>query len=328
MAKAKNTDPANKGEILRKAREEKGLSLEMVHEATNIPIDVLKGIEEGYTVRTLSPFYYKGFVKLYAAYVGVNPEEVLGESRKETLPKYIKKDIEEFDLGEWLNGLLTRRQKQQIVLVAGGILAIVVLWKSVAFVAGLFHREPPPKTERSSVRPRVSASERPIRKPKVTPKSNKVTAVAPKSRAAVKKKKVSIPPVREKKVVPKSSSARRTVVRTAASQPAVKKTAASRKTNLKGTTEQKQEVKPVVLTVRAKKSCWLRVKADGVIVFQSKLRIGAVETWMANESIEISGRNIHQLEFELNGKMIGSLGRKDRAAKRLVVTKDGLRVMK
>jgi len=66
----------------------------------------------------------------------------------------------------------------------------------------------------------------------------------------------------------------------------------------------------------------------GVIVFQSTLRLGAVETWMADKNIEISGRNIHQLEFELNGKMIGALGRKDRRAKRLVVTKDGLKVTK
>ena len=44
---------SQKGQILKKAREAKGLGLDVVHEATKIPMDVLRAIEEGYTVRTL-----------------------------------------------------------------------------------------------------------------------------------------------------------------------------------------------------------------------------------------------------------------------------------
>ncbi|MCK5014442.1 MAG: DUF4115 domain-containing protein, partial [Candidatus Omnitrophica bacterium] len=84
--------------------------------------------------------------------------------------------------------------------------------------------------------------------------------------------------------------------------------------------------KEIALTVRAKQNSWLRVRTDGMIVFQSTLRLGDVETWMADDEIEISGKNINQLEFELNGKMIGTLGRKDRNAKKVVITKNGLSV--
>jgi hypothetical protein len=84
--------------------------------------------------------------------------------------------------------------------------------------------------------------------------------------------------------------------------------------------------KDVNLTVRANQNSWLRVKTDGNVVFQSTLRTGAVETWLADQEIEITGRNINQLEFELNGKMIGTLGRKDRNAKKVIITKQGLSV--
>lgn len=65
----KNSNPS--GVLLKEARQSQGLALESVHEATKIPMDVLRAIEEGYTVRTLSPFYLKGFIKMYAQYLNV-----------------------------------------------------------------------------------------------------------------------------------------------------------------------------------------------------------------------------------------------------------------
>jgi cytoskeletal protein RodZ len=89
-----------------------------------------------------------------------------------------------------------------------------------------------------------------------------------------------------------------------------------------------QQDRSVTLTVRAQEDSWLRVKADGNVVFQSTLKKGVPETWTAKETVELSGKNINQLEFELNGKMIGVLGRNDRGARQLIVTKDGLSVKK
>ena len=89
-----------------------------------------------------------------------------------------------------------------------------------------------------------------------------------------------------------------------------------------------KKVKRIDLTVRATKSGWLQVKADGQVVFQSTLKKGAAEAWSAADEIELSGKNINLLEFELNGKMLGALGPSDRGAKRVVFTKDGLSVKK
>ena len=63
--------------LLKNTREAKGLTLDIVHEATKIPLDALKAIEEGYSVRMLTPFYYRGFLKIYAEFLGLDPVEVL-----------------------------------------------------------------------------------------------------------------------------------------------------------------------------------------------------------------------------------------------------------
>ena len=84
----------------------------------------------------------------------------------------------------------------------------------------------------------------------------------------------------------------------------------------------------VTLPVRAKKNNWLQVRADNVVVFQSAVNKGDVETWNAEDRMEISGKNLNDLDFEVNGKMIGSLGKSERLARKLIVSKDGLTVKK
>lgn len=67
---------ANHSSILKETREAKGLTLDIVHEATKVPLDALKAIEQGYSVRMLTPFYYRGFIKIYAEFLGLDPQEV------------------------------------------------------------------------------------------------------------------------------------------------------------------------------------------------------------------------------------------------------------
>jgi len=59
------------GAKLKKIRLEKGLSLEDVHKKVKIHLNLLKAIEEGSPV-DLSPVYLKGFIKIYAKFLGVD----------------------------------------------------------------------------------------------------------------------------------------------------------------------------------------------------------------------------------------------------------------
>jgi len=277
------------GTILKEARESKGLSLETVHEAIKIPLDALRAIEEGYTIRMLSPFYYTGFVKMYAHYLNIDAAEVIEDYKQEELPKHIEQDIEEFVVPKWITKIFTRQRKQQMVVAAGIILMLFLLIKIIGFLTS---REPKQNVKKEVVK--IEAVKKEIKKVSQKPRE-KIRQQIPKIITPKKAPKVLAP------VVPKS------VKPVVSTSPVVVQ-------------------KNVNLTVRANQNSWLRVKTDGIVVFQSTLRTGAVETWFADSEIEISGRNINQLEFELNGKMIGTLGRKDRNAKKVVITKNGLSV--
>src|SRR5580698_3716220 len=63
------------------------MTLEIVHEATKIPLDALKAIEEGYSSRILSPFYYRGFIKIYSEFLGLDIAEMYKEYGLEQTPK-------------------------------------------------------------------------------------------------------------------------------------------------------------------------------------------------------------------------------------------------
>ncbi len=275
----------DRGKYLKSVREERGISLDAVSEATKIPLDALRAIEEGYKKRTLTPFYIKGFIKIYAAYLNVDTEDVIDGYAPEKLPQHIKFNYDDFDIGKWVSRYLTRKRKQQLVLICGGLLILFLLFKFIAFVANRPKKEKPPKQIENVQKPPQRVQAREVARSESSQNTSR-----------------------------SSSRASSTAVTTPA-QPVVVNPPSG-------------VGKAVMLTVRAKKKSWLRVKVDGQIVFQSTLREGGVETWSADKEIEIAGRNINELEFELNGKMIGSLGRSDRKANRVVITKDGLSVLK
>jgi cytoskeletal protein RodZ len=66
------------GDLLRKAREEKGLSLSQLEEATKIRRVNLQALEDEDYDSLPPPIYVKGFLKSCARYLGLDPQQVLG----------------------------------------------------------------------------------------------------------------------------------------------------------------------------------------------------------------------------------------------------------
>lgn len=310
-ASPKDQKIGNVGVTLKKARESQGLSLEIVHEATKIPLDALRAIEEGYQVRLLSPFYYKGFVKMYANYLNIDLAEITNDFKPEVLPKYVEPATDEFELPRWVGQVFTKRRKQQLVIVAGFLLVVVILIKIAAVVSSWKPAVPKPKEVPMAAVPGIKKEIKKeikkvaeVKRAEVVPEAPKL--VAPKiTPGKIPSTEPKVRPVAPQ-VIPAESAPKPVKPEVVAPPVAVQKN--------------------VILTVRANQNSWLRVKTDGRVVFQSTLRTGAVETWAADDEIEISGRNINQLEFELNGKMIGTLGRKERNVSKVVITASGLSV--
>ena len=303
---------ASKRSILKKAREAKGLTLENVHEATKIPMDVLRAIEEGYSVRSVTPFYLKGFIKMYAMFLEVNPSEVMEAlpPQRNNIRKVSDIERDSFDAFAAIDKILTRKRKQQLAVGIGVVIALFILVKAFGFIKSKW-----PVAKNTAISKKKADVVKPIKEKSVEkslPKNDthKETGVEEHKEIKVKEVVAEKAPVVEKEVASKPVESKEEV-----------KSSSSKDSST-------SVARNVVLTARAKKDIWLIVKSDDQVVFQSTLSTGSVETWLANKNIEISGRNLNQLEFELNGKMMGPLGRQDRQAKRIVFTKDGLSVTK
>lgn len=317
------TQATSQGTLLKSTREARGISLEVVHEVTKIPMDALRAIEEGYTVRSLSPFYLKGFIKMYAEYLKINVQDLYVNNDKKpqaqapiaaAVAKAPVLPEESFDLQQWLGRVFTYRRKQQIAAITILFVAFFLLFKLITFFT---HRpaskpeiaKPGVKTEAVKVKKEKVAAADPVKKQPVVETATvkkAPPAMAKPAEPALPKVAEAKPPANPVKVAPSSYSS-----------ASIPQAAAP-------TQQLEQEI---MLTVRAKKDTWLRVESDGVTVFQSGLNRGKSETWLASNKIEISGKNIQQLEFELNGKMIGALSRRDSKAKKIMITREGLAVV-
>lgn len=69
----------NIGQTLKKAREDKKLTLEKAQRDTKIQLKVLISLETDDFNKLPNPTYVKGFIKQYAQYLGLDPEPLLNE---------------------------------------------------------------------------------------------------------------------------------------------------------------------------------------------------------------------------------------------------------
>jgi|BEDMetMinimDraft_2_1075160.scaffolds.fasta_scaffold01501_2 transcriptional regulator with XRE-family HTH domain len=69
--------PGTIGEILKKAREDKNLSLEDVETATKIKREYLKALEQENFEKIPAPVYVRGYLRQYARYLGLNDDELV-----------------------------------------------------------------------------------------------------------------------------------------------------------------------------------------------------------------------------------------------------------
>lgn len=74
MVDASSTSP---GAILRRCREYHELSLEEVEESTKIGANYLIALEEDQVSQFSSLAYLKGFLRIYATYLGLNPDDMI-----------------------------------------------------------------------------------------------------------------------------------------------------------------------------------------------------------------------------------------------------------
>lgn len=80
-----------------------------------------------------------------------------------------------------------------------------------------------------------------------------------------------------------------------------------------------QKIPEIHVTIRAKKDCYVRVRKDGIVVFDGIVPRGTAETWVAHKEIETAIGDSTAVDVEANGEFL-SLGKKRRSIKSLKIT--------
>jgi cytoskeletal protein RodZ len=67
------------GDLFKQRRKEMNLSLKEAENATSIRTSYLQSIEDGDSSKLISPIYAQGFIKQYAAFLGLDGERIVKE---------------------------------------------------------------------------------------------------------------------------------------------------------------------------------------------------------------------------------------------------------
>lgn len=267
---AHNVDPpANSpGAILKRCREYHGISLEEAAEATKIGTNYLKALEEDQTKDFASLAYLKGFLRIYANYLGLNPDDVMRLYEKLYAPASSPK------AGQTGSGNNSESVKRRFSWQRLALPAILLLF--LLITAGIINRSTPPALPVAAPKPVAPAQPAavilPVRSSVRPPPPVQKTAVD----NAVKKEVKSIAPVPEK-----TSEAQ--------SQPP-------------------DSGKGFIVRMKVVQNGSLVVTIDGATAQNYDLTSGDFFEWKAEKNISLDLSNAGGVEVEMNGKQLKPFG--------------------
>lgn len=116
------------GSILKSAREEKGLTLDEIREATRIHPRFLAALEEGdYSVFS-SPVHLKGFLRTYARFLELDEEEVMA---------FFRREYDEREAQEKISGIKAL-QRPRVFWTPGWLVSVFAIVLVLTFLGYLF----------------------------------------------------------------------------------------------------------------------------------------------------------------------------------------------
>ncbi len=290
------------GQLLREARQRKGVSFEEVEEATRIRQKFLQALEEGDFGALPAEAYVKGFLRTYATYLELDPEEVMAlyEGRegegKAALPQ--PGFFQPMELSMAAPSWLTPD------LVIGAILIVVLL----AFVAwAAWHYLPPiMKTQLLSWRAPATATPSPTATSSIVLLPLTPSATPTEMPTTMPSATPTAMPTTTPTVTPTPMPTATIAETIAPSLPP--NTPTSAPTSAPTDTPTPRASTGVEVELRIVEYAWLRVIVDGGDAFVGTLEAGATQTWRGRESIALRCGNAGGVEATVNGELLGLLG--------------------
>ncbi len=293
------------GQLLREAREQKRASLEEVEEATRIRRKFLQALEEEDFAALPAEAYVTGFLRTYATYLELDPEEAIAlyEGREDedkealTQPRFFQPMDISMAAPSWLTP----------DLVIGALLVVVLL----AFGSWATWRYLPPANKAQLLfwRPAATATPSPTATIPVVLPSATPTATDTAQPTETPTPKPSATPTAMPSATPTVPPATAAVVSTPTSTDVPSSTPTSIPTSAAPTdTPAPSTSAGVEVELSIVEYAWLRVTVDGEEAFVGSLEAGTTRTWRGRESIALRCGNGGGVEATVNGESLGLLG--------------------
>ena len=265
------------GEALRRAREERGMTLQDVHEATKIRIHYLQAIEDGKFDELPGEVYLKGFLWRYAETVGLNGQEVIDKYKawQSRLQKEagVEGVTRRASQGKRSHGLVRRAPLSRASRGRANVLQVLLLSTLICamLVAASYYssrRGEGPKQGSALQAPDVAGGEK-------TPEEQQVA-------------REQVEPQVARELI------------TGQPSPGVQEAPG-------GAHE---------LQVVVRERCWVRVVADGKTVFERTMLKGEAMSWTARREFQIKVGNAGGIEVSFDGSPPEAMGKRGEVVER------------
>jgi cytoskeleton protein RodZ len=277
------------GNWLRERREELGISLEQVEEETRIRVRYLEALESGEFEALPDPFVGRGFLRNYAAYLGLDPQEASDRYSKIVAPPAPESlavegptpfSIDPFrpvDLHEMpgLRGPRLWAVALAVILIAA--LAVLAWWSYPRLQPWLVRDEPMATQTRAATS--TEGADVKLATATHTPTRAPATTEAPAT--------IEVPPDLTPTLEP-------TLTPTFTPSPTP--------------TPSPVIYTGIFLELVFTDTSWIQVSVDGVRQFQGELETDTYKSWYGEERIELRIGNAGAVQVTVNGQNMGALG--------------------
>jgi cytoskeleton protein RodZ len=312
------------GERLRSARQALGLSLEEIENVTRIRRSFLVALEQETFDVLPGPAYVRGFLRTYAAYLGIPLEELLelypSPSTGAKAGTIVHRESPvEVRITPAIRLSPTRRVLVGVAMLVGlGVVALgVVLYGQIRQFAETpasslgpskpsttpssgAPRSTPPAPPSAQVPPRAAPPKPPPAAPPPLPTPSPAPAIPPKPPAAPSPYVVPGPtPTPAKPGTPPGPGA----TGGTAAPPAPGKVP-----GFGPAPPSSPKAAPLHVAVAASGHSWVRTVADGTTVFEGFVNAGDKQIWEAKRTLTVKVGNASAVDLSLNGKSLGRLG--------------------
>ena len=263
------------GERIRQARLKKGLKIEDVQQATKIRSKYLRAIEEGKFDVISEEVFLKGFLRVYANYVGLDGQEILAEYKRKNNSN-IDSGVNDEDSKEELHPLLEdildllhRNWKK-------GVIATLIVVILLTMGIGLY---------RSNLLVRITQKIRGIQE------------------GSVKKEKLRL------KEVKVTSKVRRELNQESKESHEINRPEKIKKKNKNKVKDKDLLADNLNFTIEALEASWVKVVVDGKVVFEKILNSGESKSWHADQKLKLLTSNAAGIRIVSEDRVLGPFGK-------------------